>query len=390
MVDQPLDPVIQANLLPDEQVLWTGGFDTSYTRNQNFRNGVISNALFILLVATFGYFLSRGNSQAFNMLDFVTTTLIVASIPLTLFAGITAIRLRRRAAQPPPTAQPISQYVLTHRRALLHDFTVRATWAVFLSDVQIQLRGQNERYGEVNFYPTPISEKPNKVFTFSHLADAADVYHRIIEAQKSYTSEANGEDGQIPPAVQASLRPDEQVLWRGSPDIAYRQQYDERQEVRNAVIAVLGFVSVVYLILLFMSGGKFNFSEYLQAIFVISACPLSAVALVVLVRVIRQRRSNARQVIEPIPYFYVLTNLRAFVYVFEHRITISILLQDTQIQLKTLAKGYGHMAFFPRVEVIDPKVKLTHVVTVFSFADIPNAAEVYRLILAAQTQIKSS
>ncbi len=97
IVDTPLDPAVQALLLPDEQVLWTDGLDTSYLRNDQFQSSVIFAGAVILALAGIVYFLGSGSPENFDILALIETVVIVAAIPLVILAGITLIRLRRRA-----------------------------------------------------------------------------------------------------------------------------------------------------------------------------------------------------------------------------------------------------------------------------------------------------
>ncbi len=294
-------------------------------------------------------------------------------------------------AQPQPPAHPIFSYVLTDRRVIRHDFGVRATWALFLGEIQFELHRQNPRYGDIAFFPSPVTRKIESVFVFSRLVDAADVSQRITKAQKGYHGSTTNADLPLPSAVQATLLPGEQVLWSGNPDLADRQQRAERRELQLAVGVVLLFAVGFYLVLTWVGGGTFDLSSFIQLILMISVLPLMTVAVIVTVRRVRKRAAKNKPADPaPMPELYVLTDRRAFVYSFEYHSTLSILLEDAQTRLKLLGNDHGQVAFVPRIGYADPKGTVIPIVTAFSFADLPDAAEVHRLILAAQEQSKRS
>jgi hypothetical protein len=189
-------------------------------------------------------------------------------------------------------------------------------------------------------------------------------------------------------SLQSLVCPDERILWIGYPDAKYRQQRDANHEVWNAVRTVLVVAALFYFILLWRTlGAPFVLGNFLQLIAMISVLPLTAIGIVVLVR--RRKQKPAKFIpAEPPLYLFIVTNQRALIYQFDFLSTTSVLLAQVRVQLDSQSRGYGDIVFYPNTGDAAPKMRrFSMQIPAFTFGDVPNASEVYQLILDTKNRL---
>ncbi len=393
MVDQPLDPAIQANLLPDEQVLWTDIPDTSYlsrlnTRERFTKYTLVTFGLALLLV------IWSSQGSAFEVGELIRNTLIISAVPLVILGGIALIWYRRQRTIPlaqPPVENPALRFVLTDRRVISHSYVTRASTSLFLVDARTEMNLLGWGYGEIEFFPPSKAATPKgpgnlrlSALAFIHLANVAEVHRLILEAQQNLTGDQPGDD------FMGVLTPDEHVLWTGEPDVAYRAQRSARREIQSAVGIVLLFAVVFYVGGTLLGGGTINLPDLLYFIILLSALPLAGIALALIARFLHRGTIQPEQLpMEPHTYVNAVTDRRVLVYHAIFRSTGWISLADTDVKLKRRSQEHGNIRFFAQPHQL-PDGKTLSAGFLFHFGDIAHAAEVYHLILAAQAQLRSS
>lgn len=165
-------------------------------------------------------------------------------------------------------------------------------------------------------------------------------------------------------------------------------------EIRQAVTWVLIVSGVLYLLMIGLSEGKVNFDlgALLSTVFLISACPLSAIALIVLVRIVRKRQPKISPLLPP-EHLYAITTHRAILYSLPYLSTTSVALDHVEVVFEPLKRKYGSIKFYPYSKKLAPAwnsfPQRTPIAT-FIFNHVPNAVEVYQLAREAQTALRDS